>query len=172
MNESFEVLPFGGQMEGEMESEMERSRVSFPRGGGRGPAGARGGGRMPGKSPGGARFRLGHGSAGGGMPGLGRGGPSQVGGAPFGGHVPFRERHGRRGHFPAPWPYYYGPYYGPGWGYPAPPAAGAPYDGNGDAGADTDAGASDDAPQGEFGTGCNCPKCRQRAEAFEILPFG
>jgi hypothetical protein len=146
MNQAFEVLPFGG---GELEGEMERSTTRMPRGGGRG-RGAR-------------PFTAGIGAP-------TRSGPrTQVakGPAPMG-HMPFRARHGRRAYFGPPWPYYYGPYYGPGWPYPAPSTVNVFDDGG------TDAGPNDAEPQGELGTGggCNCPRCRQRAMAFEVLPFG
>lgn len=151
MSVSFEVLPFGrlaaagaarGGMEGEMEGEMERGRM---------PPGRGGAGRHGHLAP------------------------------PRAGHVPFRARHGRRRYFAPPWPYYYGPY-GPGWVYGGPSTVNLYGDavdsggaGGGD-GADGDAGPGfdDDAPQGEYRSscGCNCPKCRQRATAFEVLPFG
>lgn len=147
MNQAFEVLPFGG---GEMEGEMERSAMRMPRGGGRG------GGVRP--------------FAAGGAPRGRPGARTQAKGPAPMGHMPFRARHGRRAYFGPPWPYYYGPYYGPGWPYPSPSTANVFDDG----GSDADAGPGDAGPQGEMGMGggCNCPRCRQRATAFEVLPFG
>ncbi|MFA9218606.1 MAG: hypothetical protein ACEQSK_16095 [Sphingomonadaceae bacterium] len=78
------------------------------------------------------------------------------------GHLPLRGRQALRRAVPAPWPYYYGTGYGPGWPYPVPAQAPAvPND-------DSDEG---DDGQDELG-GCNCPKCRQRATTFEVMPFG
>jgi len=205
MNESFEVLPFGAA--GEMEGEMERSRMRVPRAGAGMGAGARmarqrqghfgahpglrGGGRTPG-----AAFNAASGASAGGN------WPRQQHVVPPGGHVPFRARHGRRRHFPPPWPNYYGPYYGPGWATYGGPATINVFDdgsGDGDGGFDVsagnggfDAGASGDfdagvgyggppggaqggsqgQAQGELAGGCNCPKCRQQAMSFEVLPFG
>jgi len=156
MNQDFEVLPFGGGgggMAGEMEGEMERNTMRMPRGGGRG------GGRRPFAAGGAAPARPGARTQ------------AAKGPAPMG-HMPFRARHGRRAYFGPPWSYYYGPYYGPGWPYPGPSTANAFDDGGGDS--DAGAGPEDAGTQGEMSPGgsCNCPRCRQRAMAFEVLPFG
>lgn len=145
MNQAFEVLPFG---RGGMEGEMERSRMPALRGGRMAKGAAKGGAKS------------------------GQGRPF---GAPPAGHVPFRARYGRRRYFAPPWPYYYGPY-GPGWTYGGPATVNVYGDGDagGNGGFDGGLEAGDGGPQGEFaaGCGCNCPKCRQRATVFEVLPFG
>jgi hypothetical protein len=109
-----------------------------------------------------------------------------------GAHLGLRARQRLRRAGPRGWPGYYGPYYGPYFGAyygpgliyggPAGGGAGPADDDAGNAPNPDDAAATDvagapesDVPQGELflaGDVCHCPKCRQRYEQFEVLPFG